>query len=389
MASAEAGPVFMNGVNYGDVFIPEDFFADADFFEKNGIPKVADQYSLCDFVGKKHQTKAAMERWLKDHIVESEFAEMKAMGINVLRLPLGYWHLVDMPGNPNAEPAVAERQGHLKDIMPAADYRPYIDQVTRYAGANGIQVLYDLHGAPGGQSGESNAGCSTKGFALNGVDKEKGSEGYAYWDTPWNQKWTTAAFAAMAQICKDAGDTCYGLELLNEPLQTLSRDSLEGWYQHAIQVARRDVLLPHHVPIVVMDWMGPIQSHWLNRWHDAFPEATYGKVLLETHIYDFKNTVAEEQQSWDAGQWPSVKAIAAKVPLFIGEYTLSLNRDIPTHELHGWASWITGRLHDNGTLGGAHWLWNNKARKYWSMRSMSTLETNGGVDWARVFSHWW
>ena len=109
MASAEGGPAFVNGVNYGNVFIPEDFFATSEFYEKHRIPRVADQYSLCDLVGTKHHTKHAMEHWLRDHIVESEFAEMKAMGINVLRLPLGYWHLVDMPGNPNAPGPVADR----------------------------------------------------------------------------------------------------------------------------------------------------------------------------------------------------------------------------------------------------------------------------------------
>ena len=33
---------FMNGVNYGNIFIPEDFFADNDFYSKYNIPKNAD-----------------------------------------------------------------------------------------------------------------------------------------------------------------------------------------------------------------------------------------------------------------------------------------------------------------------------------------------------------
>ena len=138
MAPAEAGLPFMNGVNLGDVFIPENFFADDEFFGKNGIPKVADEYSLCDLVGDKEHTKNVMETWLKDHIIESEFAEMAHMGVNVIRVPLGYWNLVDMPWNPNGAPAAAARWGQIQAIMPAADYRPYIDQVTQYARANGM-----------------------------------------------------------------------------------------------------------------------------------------------------------------------------------------------------------------------------------------------------------
>ena len=42
---------FINGVNYGNVFIPENFFADATFYQANGIPKVASEYSLCDLTG--------------------------------------------------------------------------------------------------------------------------------------------------------------------------------------------------------------------------------------------------------------------------------------------------------------------------------------------------
>ena len=90
-----------------------------------------------------------MEDWISSHIKQSEFAEMKSFGINVIRLPLGYWNLVDMPGNPNAPSSEAIRMGQLKDIMKAAVYRQYIDLVTQYARDNDIQVLYDLHGAPG------------------------------------------------------------------------------------------------------------------------------------------------------------------------------------------------------------------------------------------------
>ena len=71
-------------------------------------------------------------------------------------------------------------------------------------------------------------------------------------------------------------------------------------------MARDDVGVPHHVPMVVMDWMDQIQSHWLEHWSDAFPAAQYGKVILDTAIYDFKKTVGEAQRSWDADQWPTV-----------------------------------------------------------------------------------
>ena len=45
------------------------------------------------------------------------------------------------------------------------------------------------------------------------------------------------------------------------------------------------------VPIVVMEWMGEFLNYWSDKWNDFFPETSYGKVILDTHIYDFKNTV--------------------------------------------------------------------------------------------------
>ena len=288
---------FMNGVNFGNVFIPEDFFADDDFYSKYSIPKNADQNSLCDLTG--DNAKSSMEAWMTSHIIESEFAEMKSFGINSIRLPLGYWNLIDMPGNPNAPSDEAERMGHLSEIMPAADYRKYIDQIISYSKANDIKILFDLHGAPGSQSGESNTGCSTKHNGNAGI----------YWDTEWNKTWTENAFLALAKICQTAGDTCYGVEILNEPSFDLDRESLQKFYQQAILKVREPapagVELDMKIPIVIMEWM-PMWKHWEGNWQKYFPEETYGAVFLDTHIYDFKNTVADEEAAWDQDQWPSV-----------------------------------------------------------------------------------
>jgi len=127
---------------------------------------------------------------------------MKSWGINFLRLPLGYWNVVDMNGNPNAPSADAERMGNLNTIMPSHEsYRPYIDKVFQYAKENDIYVMLDLHAAPGNQNGDSHGGCTVE---------------YPYWDTDWNKYWTYEAINALAEIC-NANTNCYGLEALNEP----------------------------------------------------------------------------------------------------------------------------------------------------------------------------
>ena len=73
------------------------------------------------------------------------------MGINFLRLPVGYWNVLDMPMNPwSSIESESERMGNLSKIMPDHTlYRPYIDKVFKYAADHDIQVMLDLHGAPG------------------------------------------------------------------------------------------------------------------------------------------------------------------------------------------------------------------------------------------------
>ena len=161
-----------------------------------------------------------MRDWLDKMILESDFEEMKSFGVNFVRLPLGYWNVIDMPGNPNAPSFDADRMGNLSTIFKSyTDYRPYIDKVMEWSANNGIYVMLDLHAAPGNQNGDSHGGCH--------VDTS------GYWDTDWNKQWSTEAVVALANICKEHWN-CYGVEPLNEPSGSINRDSLLEYLQGAI-----------------------------------------------------------------------------------------------------------------------------------------------------------
>jgi len=69
----------------------------------------------------------------------------------------------------------------------------------------------------------------------------------------------------------------------------------------------------------------------------------------------------------------------------IGEWTMSASQPIATWDLQPWAQFIQDFMKSTGTLGSAHWLWQDVERDWWSMRKLSYLGTSGGVHWEQVF----
>ena len=76
-------------------------------------------------------------------------------------------------------------------------------------------MLLDLHGAPGSQNGASHSGCSVSSVS---------------WDTDYNKQNTLSAVKALADICNENLDVCYGVEVLNEPGWDVNRDNLIAYY---------------------------------------------------------------------------------------------------------------------------------------------------------------
>ena len=136
---------------------------------------------------------------------------------------------------------------------------------------------------------------------------------------------------------------------------------------------------------MVFEW-NPLWYHYEGQWNTLFPVETYGRVELDTHIYQFADTTTLQMEKWNNNERAIVTKVAAEAPLMIGEWTMAANLDIPTAQLQPFAQFIQDFMVDTGTMGSSMWLWHASERKWWSMRNLSTVVTTGGVDWAQVFA---
>ena len=82
-----------------------------------------------------------MQHLLQTWIVEKDFKEIAEMGFNSVRLPVGYWNIIADPFNAFAP---AKLETSLK----------YIDWAFEMADKYNLNILLDIHGAPGSQNGK-------------------------------------------------------------------------------------------------------------------------------------------------------------------------------------------------------------------------------------------
>mmetsp|Transcript_45655 Transcript_45655/g.141117 ORF Transcript_45655/g.141117 Transcript_45655/m.141117 type:complete len:582 (-) Transcript_45655:51-1796(-) len=339
----------LRGVNYGGRFVPEqylglpgtsDLFADVEY-PAEVLGKPLGSPSLCD-VGQAADASDRMTNFLDLNVRSDHFRRMAYLGFNVVRLPLGYWNLIDLPGATTPNGINASRWRSLQRIMPAVGYFKWINDVFLYARMAGLKILLDLHGAPGAQAGNAFTGCDE-------------GNGNVHFDTDWNKLLAVRAVKKMARVCSLHGDTCYGIELLNEPygahtdlqysldlfrdlktcaeraklgmpctgvqqmftqeqledvpglldafnasraagapapaVRSTYRLALKGFYERAIRAARAH--LAPDTPIVIMEW-----PRWLRWWteHAAYPYAEFGHIAFAAHLYKFPEPPSTKQQ---------------------------------------------------------------------------------------------
>jgi len=126
----------VRGVNTGGWFVLEPWITPS-LFEGNGAK---DEWTLTEQLGKDAARSKLQGHW-NSFFTQDDFDQMAAAGLNHVRIPIGYWSVIPIDGEPFV-------QGAYDKLGEALDW----------ANSAGLKVMIDLHGAPQSQNGFDNSG---------------------------------------------------------------------------------------------------------------------------------------------------------------------------------------------------------------------------------------
>lgn len=189
----------------------------------------------------KTEAKKRLENHWSSFYNENDFALMKQYGLNFVRIPVGYWSVTPLSGDPYVQGAY-----------------DHLHTAVSWAGKHGLKVMIDLHGAPGSQNGFDNSG------RRGPIDWTQGNT-------------VTQTKNALNKIRDDFGNNAAvaAIELLNEPMgPSLDMNVVKQFYYDGWGNLR-------NTPVAVV-------------FHDAFEGVTswndfgagMANLVLDTHHYE-------------------------------------------------------------------------------------------------------
>ncbi|KAF9108672.1 hypothetical protein BGX27_008256 [Mortierella sp. AM989] len=243
----------IRGVNLGGWLVLEPFITPS-MFNPYISQNVTDEYSLSKLLGPE-KAKETLKKHYETWVTEDTFKRIRDLGLNHVRIPIGFWALGDMEAD---EP-------YVPDL--ALDY---LLLGLKWAAQYGIRVMVELHAAPGSQNGWNHSGRAGKIGWLNGTPQ---GEKYAARTIEYTKK--------MLKLLQGPGmghvSPMYGI--LNEPaVFMLDRSRVAAWYQEAFS-AMRNVTGTSQGPWGILhDGFIGMQS-----WEGFMPTAD--RLALDIHQY--------------------------------------------------------------------------------------------------------
>ena len=260
-------------------------------------------------------------------ITAADLDNIDAMGINVVRVPIGWSELLELDGTWKADPWSK------------------IDWVINQAGQRGIYVLLDLHTLPGG--GCPWGSCGRVGPNPNG-----------FWGDATAQDWVVDIWEQIATRYQ-GNPVVAGYDLINEPLIDYAEDTddvnQKSAYYDRLYDAVRAIDADHAIFIAAFFGWGNIAHPSVYNWTN---------VVYEIHPYDMPNG-----QDWNAqhtlvtnqlNDLPS-RLVDPGVPVLYGEYSLYYFDDLWSQFMAGlnaldvsWTNW-TYKVRGSQSTGFDYW----------------------------------
>jgi len=301
--------VQLRGVNIGSWLLIEPWLSG--FGDQPGMQAERDIWELMQQRFGQDAKLDLIRAYREAFFTEADVRNIAALGLNALRVPV-WWRAVSDPD--------------------FAGTVVWLDRCIEWCGRNGIYVIIDLHGAPGGQSKEA------------GMLGERAAA--ALWSDATNREETVAWWKRIAGIYRD-NPTVAGYDLLNEAL-TPPLEELIAFYDRLYQEIR--TVDPKH-PLFIEDGIQgfhrlprPVDMGWTN-------------VVYSFHYYP-QNT----EQAFMAGpvDLPRFNRIALfdDCPVYVGEFnSIQLDRggsdnfrrfcEIFDYFGWSWSFWTYRKIEDN------------------------------------------
>lgn len=215
------------GVNLGAWFVQEGWMEGSFMSCATGTKQA--EFDILDGFGTSKDGLTSARAYMEQHwdtwITEDDFRNLAQMGINTVRLPIGYW---------SAGPYFTH-YSPFNQYASVYEYSwRYIARAINWAAEYDIGVIVDLHGAYGSQNGQAHSGLN---------------DGNIEWYNSWNQGLTTELLVWIAKEISDVTNVI-GIELLNEPQ---NRDSYWKWLPTAMDAMRAASPAAATVPLYFHD----------------------------------------------------------------------------------------------------------------------------------------
>ncbi len=268
-------PVILRGFGLGGWFLPEGYMwkIDTQYDRPRRLEKMIE-----DLCGKEYAINF-WQQYLDTYITKKDIEFIAKEGFNSVRLPLNARHLY-------------QKQGQQFILNTSMFHR--IDTLIDWCRLYGIYVIIDMHGAPGGQTGQNIDDCE--------VDQP-----YLFMQEQYAEELSFLWKEIAARYRKEP--IVAGYDLLNEPVPEFFsqyNDKVLPLYRRLIRDIRE--IDPEHM--IILEGV-----HWATDFSifDSFtPEEAADNILLQFHKY-WNNPDAESLAA------PTRTAKRLNIPLFMGE----------------------------------------------------------------------
>mmetsp|Transcript_45657 Transcript_45657/g.141122 ORF Transcript_45657/g.141122 Transcript_45657/m.141122 type:complete len:476 (+) Transcript_45657:44-1471(+) len=214
-----------------------------------------DEHGLCTLLeaaGGRELKQQLFRGHREGHYCASTFRHLRDAGLNAVRVPFGYWVVT---GPTRGEPFVGPGLQHLDRA---------VDMAERF----GIQVVLDLHGNPGGESGDPPCGRRNR----------------AWTQACWRRDEALRVLEIVAR--RYAGRRCVaGIQVSNEPSRKCEMGALCDWFERAIEVIRRAGMQAGDVAIIVPVYDHDRLEEFVPLWMLRGNFLRFENVVLDLHYY--------------------------------------------------------------------------------------------------------